>query len=88
MGNGTGAFTAIQVDHGAPVTAGGSEVQATVIAEGVHSIAYYAKDAAGNVNDGATANGVPNRPPGMATREDRPHSSAGRLLQLASPRGS
>ncbi len=67
-----GAFTAIRLDQGAPVTASGDEVQATVIPEGAHSVAYYARDAAGNVNDGSRANAVTNRPPGIATvRIDR-----------------
>ena len=67
-----GAFTAIRVDQGAPVTAGGDEVQTTVIAEGAHSVAYYARDAAGNVNDGSRANAVTDRPPGIASvRIDR-----------------
>jgi hypothetical protein len=66
-----GGFTAIRVDAAAP-TLGGDEVEATVIEEGVHEIAYYARDAAGNVNDGATTNGVDNHPPGRATvRIDR-----------------
>jgi hypothetical protein len=58
-----GPFTAIQVDGGAPTIASGASVSTTVIASGVHSIAYYARDAAGNVADGATANGRTNPPP-------------------------
>jgi hypothetical protein len=72
MLEGTGAFTALRVDDGAPVLSPGATAQTTVIAEGAHSIAYYARDAAGNVNDGATANGIRNHPPGFATvRIDR-----------------
>lgn len=56
-------FTAIQIDNGAPTIAPGASVSATVIASGVHTIAYYARDAAGNVADGAIANGRTNRPP-------------------------
>lgn len=67
MAAGTGAFTAIRVDDGAPVVAAGTEVRATVITEGVHSIAYYARDSAGNVNDGAAANGDANAPAATAT---------------------
>ena len=58
-----GPFTAIQIDAGAPATAPGASVTATVIASGVHTVAYYARDAAGNVADGAIANGRTNRPP-------------------------
>jgi hypothetical protein len=39
-------FTAIRVDGGAPVRAAGDRVSATVIASGIHSVAYYAGDAA------------------------------------------
>jgi len=71
-GMGGAAFTAIRVDGGAPTTAPGDEVSATVIGDGVHSIAYYARDAAGNANDGGSANGVANEPPATATvRIDR-----------------
>jgi hypothetical protein len=58
-----GPFTAIQIDGGAPTIAPGASVSATVIASGVHTVAYYARDAAGNVADGTTANGRANRPP-------------------------
>lgn len=75
MGGGAGdrePFTAIQVDGGAPSIGLGGSASAGVIGEGVHRIAYYARDAAGNVNDGATSNGVVNRPPGIAwVRIDR-----------------
>jgi hypothetical protein len=56
-------FTAIEVDGGAPTIAPGASVSATVIASGVHTVAYYARDAAGNVADGANANGRRNRLP-------------------------
>ena len=70
-GNG-GPFTAIQVDGGAPTIASGSSVSTTVIASGVHSVAYYARDAAGNVADGTPADGRTNRPPATAAvRIDR-----------------
>jgi hypothetical protein len=58
-----GPFTAIQVDDSAPAVAPGPRVNTTVIASGVHTIAYYARDAAGNVADGASAGGRTNRPP-------------------------
>jgi hypothetical protein len=56
-------FTAIRVDGGTPITAPGASVTTTVIGSGVHTIAYYARDAVGNVDDGATVNGRRNRPP-------------------------
>ena len=61
--NAASPFTAIQIDGGAPTIAPGASVNATVIASGVHSIAYYGRDAAGNVADGTTAGGLTNRPP-------------------------
>jgi hypothetical protein len=60
-------FTAIRIDGGAPVRAGGDEVSATVIASGIHSVAYYARDAAGNVADGGVFNGRPNHASATAT---------------------
>jgi hypothetical protein len=71
-GQGVSPFTAIQVDGGAPRTGAGASVSTTVIAEGVHTVAYYARDAAGNVNDGGAANGTSNAPPSTAiVRIDR-----------------
>jgi hypothetical protein len=60
-------FTAIRVDGGAPTVATGSAVETMLIAQGVHTAAYYARDAAGNVNDGSGANGHVNPPPATAT---------------------
>ncbi len=56
-------FTAISVDGGPPKVSPGDSARTTVIAAGVHSIAYYARDAAGNVDDGADSNGQPNMAP-------------------------
>lgn len=56
-------FTAIQIDGGVPRIAPGASVSTTVIASGVHTVAYYARDAAGNVDDGASGNGRTHRPP-------------------------
>jgi hypothetical protein len=68
----SGPFTAIRVDGGVPTTASGDSVSAAVIGEGVHDIAYYARDAAGNVDDGGDSNGLANRPPSTAVvRIDR-----------------
>jgi hypothetical protein len=68
MGPGSGlvAFTAIRVDDAVPTVAWGDSVGATVIGEGIHTIAYYARDAAGNANDGAIVNREENRPPSLA----------------------
>jgi hypothetical protein len=60
-------FTAIRIDGGAPVSAAGNQVSATVIASGVHAVAYYARDAAGNVADGGISNGRPNHQPATAS---------------------
>jgi hypothetical protein len=65
-------FTAIRIDGGRPSVATGDRVSASVIASGVHVVAYYARDAAGNVDDGAVVNGRPNHPPATAAvRIDR-----------------
>lgn len=71
-GMAAGAFTAIRVDGGAPIVAAGDKVTTTVISSGVHTVAWYARDAAGNVNDGGISNGLPNRAPRAAVvRIDR-----------------
>jgi hypothetical protein len=65
-------FTAIRIDGGAPVLAAGAEVSAAAIGEGVHTVAYYARDLAGNVADGGFVNGVPDPAPARAeVRIDR-----------------
>jgi hypothetical protein len=69
---GSDTFTAIRIDAGTPVIAAGGEVKATVIASGIHTVAYYARDAAGNADDGGASNGRTNRAPTTATvRIDR-----------------
>jgi hypothetical protein len=79
------AFTAIRVDGGAPRAAHGPAVETTVIEEGVHRVAHYAGDSAGNADDGAWVNGHHNPPPGTRTvRIDRTPPRAGFLPQ--SPR--
>jgi hypothetical protein len=71
-GQGPPPFTAIRVDGGAPTVAAGAAVEETLIEEGAHRIAYYARDAAGNVDDGASSNGIANRQPRSAVvRIDR-----------------
>ncbi len=62
-----GPFTAIRIDGGAPIAASGDSVRARVIGAGVHTVAYYARDAAGNADDGGEANGSRNPPPASAT---------------------
>lgn len=65
-------YTAIRVDDGAPSVAPGDSVAAEVIAEGSHRVAYYARDAAGNADDGAQTNGVADPAPRTAwVRIDR-----------------
>jgi hypothetical protein len=67
-----GPFTAIRIDGGTPVAAAGDSVSATVIESGAHTIAYYARDAAGNADDGGVVNGHRNRDPELAVaRIDR-----------------
>jgi hypothetical protein len=65
-------FTAIRVDGRAPVVATGDTVSITLFAEGVHTVSYYARDVAGNVDDGRTVDHQPNPQPATATvRIDR-----------------
>jgi hypothetical protein len=53
-------FTAISIDGATPVTAPGPVAKATIVAEGAHRVAYYARDLAGNVDDGRAENGTVN----------------------------
>ncbi len=67
-----GPFTAIRIDGGPPIVAAGESVTATAIESGVHSIVFYARDAAGNVADGGKLNGRQNHAPETAVaRIDR-----------------
>jgi hypothetical protein len=71
-GLGPAPLTAIRVDDGPPIAAAGDTVTATVISSGIHTVAYYARDAAGNVADGGDANGQANHQPARAlVRVDR-----------------
>lgn len=71
-GQGPAPFTAIQVGGGAPSIGLGGTAITSVVDEGVHRIAYYARDVAGNVNDGAATNGIADRAPRTASvRIDR-----------------
>jgi hypothetical protein len=58
-------ITAIRVD-GAATSSPGQSVAVTVFEDGVHAIEHFARDAAGNVNDGGHSNGVAHRPPSAA----------------------
>jgi hypothetical protein len=72
VGDGPKPFTAIQTDGGPPAVDHAGLVAARVIDEGVHRVAYYARDAAGNVDDGGVSNGLTNNPPRtVAVRIDR-----------------
>jgi hypothetical protein len=64
--SGPAPMTAIRIDDRPPVTAPGATAETTVIASGLHDVAYYARDAAGNVPDGGSANGEQNRQPAHA----------------------
>ncbi len=65
-------YTAIQVDDAPPTASAGANVSVAVTGEGVHRIAYFARDLAGNVNDGGSTRGIQHRPPGVTeVRIDR-----------------
>jgi hypothetical protein len=49
----TGPFTAIAVDGGVPTVHDGDVATAIVSGNGLHSVAFYARDAAGNIVDGS-----------------------------------
>jgi hypothetical protein len=49
----SGPFTAIAVDGGAPTVAAGDTATAWVGGSGIHTVAFYARDAAGNVAGGS-----------------------------------
>jgi hypothetical protein len=69
---GAAPFTAIRVDGGAPLIAAGDTASTTLIASGIHTVAYYARDAAGNVDDGGVSNGIPDhRPAAVLVKIDR-----------------
>lgn len=53
FGGPTGPFTAIAVDDAPPALSLGDSVSTWVTGSGRHTIAYFARDAAGNVADGA-----------------------------------
>jgi hypothetical protein len=57
----TGPFTAIAVDGAPPSIAAGDGVSAWVEGSGVHQVSYFARDAAGNIADGAVGGPLPAR---------------------------
>jgi hypothetical protein len=72
QGAGPAPFTAIRVDDGAPAIGAGDRATTRVIAEGAHRVSYYARDAAGNADDGAAGNGAAAHQPQTAwVRIDR-----------------
>jgi hypothetical protein len=73
----TGPFTAIAVDGAPPALAFGDSVSTWVSGSGVHRVAYFARDAAGNVADGARGGPLP------ATAEVRIDEDAPRVLFAA-----
>lgn len=53
-GGPSGPFTAIAIDGGRPRIVPGDAATAMVAGSGVHSVAFFARDAAGNVTDGTS----------------------------------
>lgn len=64
-GGSAGPVTALSVDGAMPVVASGRTASTVVADEGVHTVAYYARDVAGNVSSG------PGGPPSRLIRIDR-----------------
>jgi hypothetical protein len=56
---GGGPYTAIRVDEEVPVVAAGNAARTALIEPGIHTVAHYARDAAGNVADGAAGSPSP-----------------------------
>jgi hypothetical protein len=55
----SGPFTAISIDGALPTVARGNEASTVVTGNGLHHLAFFARDAAGNVNDGALGSSPP-----------------------------
>jgi len=55
----SGPFTAIAVDGGAPITAAGDTAESWVSGSGTHTVAFWARDAAGNAADGSAGAPAP-----------------------------
>lgn len=56
-----GPFAAVAVDGAPPALAEGDTVSTWVAGSGIHDISYFARDAAGNVADGAPGDSLPPR---------------------------
>jgi hypothetical protein len=54
-----GPFAAVAVDGAPPALAHGDSVSTWVAGSGIHDVTYFARDAAGNVADGATGDPLP-----------------------------
>jgi hypothetical protein len=55
----TGPFTAIAVDGAPPARATGDAISTWIAGSGLHRLAYFARDGAGNVADGAAGEPLP-----------------------------
>lgn len=67
----TGPFTAIAVDGAPPARADSDSVSTWIAGSGLHRLAYFARDAAGNVADGAAGGPLP-ATTAVRIDEDRP----------------
>jgi hypothetical protein len=67
----TGPFAAIAIDGAPPALGFGDSVSTWVFGSGTHTVAYFARDAAGNVADGAFA-GTPPETATVRIDEDPP----------------
>ena len=56
-----GPFSAIAVDGAPPALTDGDSVSTWVVGSGIHEVAYFARDAAGNVADSAAGDPLPSR---------------------------
>jgi hypothetical protein len=65
-----GPFTAIAVDGNRPSLAPGNSVSTLVGGDGVHCVAFYARDAAGNIADGLS--GASNPPSAVVRIDETP----------------
>lgn len=80
-----GPFTAIGVDGGAPSVAPGDEARAWVAGSGVHRVAFYARDAAGNLAGSPGAEGDPPRTAVVRIDEDQPQVTFAAAQDPAEP---
>lgn len=78
-----GPFTAIAVDGGAPTEARGDAVSTWVSGGGVHEVAYFGRDAAGNIGDGSL--GPPPATVSVAIDEEPPQVTFAAAQDPAEP---